>query len=130
MEEGKAYGTFTKLSSKRAVVDMEYRHVDGKVHNGFSTVDVSRSDDLYDACYSRADALAETQKCRLESFKVGEAKFTMYFTNFGYSDGEVYETLEAAIVASAKKGFETTINSGGRPVGSWSPITGYRDLTI
>lgn len=126
----KAYAKFTNLSNKRAVVDMEYQFKDGRKVTGFSTVEVSRSSDLYDSCYARAEALAETQSCRLETFKHSGAKFAVYYTNMGYMDDRTFEYIEDAVACAASNGFEATINHSGRTIGSWSPITGYRDLSL
>lgn len=125
----RAYASFVVVNSKRAIVDMHYRFHDGREHTGFSTVDVSRSVDLYDKCYERAESLAEIQGCRLERFKHAGAKFTIYYTNFGTTDDRTFDELEVAKRYAEQKGFEATINHNGRPVGSWSPVSGYQDLT-
>jgi hypothetical protein len=126
----KAYATFTILNNKRAIVDMDYQFTDGREnHTGFSTVEVMRGSDLYDKCYARAEALAETQGCRLETFKNSGGKFTIYYTNFGYADDRTFDELDGAIAHATRNGFEATISHTGRPVGSWSPIRGYSDLT-
>ena len=129
-EGNKAYAEWIKLANKRAVVNMEYYFTDGrKKHTGFSTVEVLRSEDLYDKCYERAETLAEIQGCRLEKFKNASGKFVIYFTNMGFTDDATFDTLDQAKQHAVRKGFEATISSNGRTVGSWSPISGYRDLT-
>lgn len=125
----KAHATFTILTNHRAIVDIEYKFIDGHSHSGFSTVDVMRSADLYDCCYTRAESLAETQGCRLETFKHSGARFTVYYINFGFAADRALDDLDSAIHYAESKGFEATINHNGRPVGSWSPITGFSDLT-
>lgn len=124
-----AYATFTVINPTRAIVDMKYQLDGGKNHTGFSTVEVDLPRKLYDACYQRADALAETQNCRLETFKQAPEKpYRIHFTNFQYFYAVNFETLEEAKATAKDKGFECAIYKDDSVVATWGPISGFQSV--
>jgi hypothetical protein len=126
----KATATFTLLNSKKAIVDINYEFSDGRQsHIGFHTVEVDAAYKLYDACYQRADAQAESHNCRLERFSQLTYKpYRIHFTNFGYFHACGFITMNEAKQCAVDKCFECTIYFNEAQVMSWSPISGFRAL--
>lgn len=54
-------------------------------------------------------------------------KYSVYWTNMGYSSQEQFDTAEAAIKYAKSKGFEATIlDSNNDVIASWGYIAGTR----
>ena len=122
-----ATATYTLINDRRAVVDMSYVYTDGRENNtGFSTVDVDLPSKLYDACYNRAEALAEERGCRLEKFS--KSDYRVYLTNFQYYLDQMFDNIDQAKEAATKTGFDTTIYKNGEAIAAMSPIGGFRFL--
>lgn len=124
-----AYAIYLVINPTRALVDIEYKFLDGRRnHAGFSTVDVGDPATLYDACYGRAEALANFQGCRLETFKLGDPMFRVHLTNFNYFAPDDFRSMTEARAYATRAGFECTIQRSGNIVGTYSPITGYKSV--
>lgn len=52
--------------------------------------------------------------------------FEVFFTNFGYASDTRHATLEDAIAAARKAGFEASIRCNGEVVAAWSIFGGVR----
>lgn len=50
--------------------------------------------------------------------------FTVYHYNFGSSLNGSFATLEAAVDAAKRAGFQASIRRDGKHVASWCPISG------
>jgi hypothetical protein len=121
-----AIATYTVFGPRRAVVDIEYKFSDGREnHTGFSTVECNLPSHLYDDCYSRADALAKEQGCRLEKFSVLEKDWRVYFSKLSSYATENFESMEKAVEHAREKCFDAIISKKGHSMGMFSPINGF-----
>ena len=69
------------------------------------------------------------QKLRHRHAHVPDAGWQVRLTNHLWNSGGTFDTEGDALAHATGTGFECAILRDGRPVGSYSPINGYRRLT-